>query len=326
MARKGPEILIVGGAGYVGSHFGLYLHDRGIPYTTLDNLSQGRREFVRGELLEADLRDPASLRRALEGRAFSVIFHFAALINVGESSERPFDYFENNVVGTFHLLRVGLEHGLKKFVFSSTAATYGIPQTSQLEETHPRNPINPYGWTKLVVEQTLEQVCAQHGVGCALLRYFNAAGADEKGRAGEEHNPETHLIPLAIRAALGRGPALMIYGDDYPTPDGTCIRDYIHVADLAHAHWLATEKLAPGQVLVYNLGSETGNSVREVLKGVEKISGRPAPHKVGPRRPGDPPRLVAHARKAREELGWRPQYDLEGILRTAWRWHSDHGR
>ncbi|MCX7013033.1 MAG: UDP-glucose 4-epimerase GalE, partial [Candidatus Sumerlaeota bacterium] len=317
MASEDSGILIVGGAGYVGSNFGLYLLDRGIPYVTLDSLELGHRELVRGELLEANLRDPASLRRVFEGRAFSTVFHFAAYIVVGESNTKPVDYFENNVVGTYNLLKVALDHGMKKFIFSSTAATYGDPRTPQLEETHPQNPINHYGWTKLVVEQMLERFRLQYGIGAACLRYFNAAGADEQGRSGEMHSPETHLIPLAIRAALGTGPALSVYGDDYPTPDGTCIRDYIHVADLAHAHWLAARKLQAGERLALNLGTEQGASVREVLQGVEEVAGRPVPHTIAPRRPGDPPRLVACARLARETLGWKPARDLDTILKTA---------
>lgn len=321
------SILITGAAGYIGSHFALHLLDRGIKYTTLDSFERGHRSFVKGgDVIEADLRDGAALERAFAGRRFDTIFHFAAYAYVGESTQRPVDYFQNNVIGTDNLLRVGLAHGLKRIVFSSTCATYGDPVREVLDETHPQNPVSPYGWSKLVVEQLLAQYRAQHGVSVGLLRYFNAAGADSQGRLGEAHEPETHLIPICLRAALGRGPALQLFGDDYPTPDGTCIRDYIHVEDLAQAHRLVAEKLAEntaptGDWRVYNLGTERGTSVRALLDHVEKLVGRPVPHRIVPRRTGDPPALVAFAEKARRELGWVPRHDLDSILRTALDWH-----
>ncbi len=322
MSKSTPTILLVGGAGYIGSHLGLYLQDLGIPYVTLDNLERGHADAVHGELLEADLRDPASLRKVLAGRTFELIFHFAAYCYVGESNERPADYFENNVVGTFNLVQAGLEHGLERFIFSSSCATYGVPETKRIDETHPQQPINFYGRTKLMVEEMLKSFHDQHGLGYGLLRYFNAAGTDEKGRCGERHDPETHLVPLAINAALGTGPELSVFGDDYPTPDGTCIRDYIHVTDLADAHWRTAERLTAGARLIYNLGTERGNSVREILDEVARLAGRPVPHRMGPRRPGDPPELVAAADKARQELGWVPGCDISKIVETAWRWQA----
>ncbi|MGD8394382.1 MAG: UDP-glucose 4-epimerase GalE [Candidatus Eiseniibacteriota bacterium] len=323
MSQTNPGVLLVGGAGYIGSHLGLFLLDRGLPCVTLDSLERGHRDAAQGELLIGDLRDPASVRNALAGRRWPLVVHFAAYCYVGESAERPADYYENNVVGTYNLLRIGLEHGLERIIFSSTCSTYGVPQTDRIDETHPQAPINVYGQTKLTVERMLEAFRVQHGIGYGLLRYFNAAGADPRGRCGERHDPETHLVPLAIEAALGRRPELVVHGDDYPTPDGTCIRDYIHVADLADAHWRVAERLQPGESLVYNLGTEHGNSVREVLDQVAEVGGRAVPHRIGPRRPGDPPRLVAAATRAREEVGWVPRHDIRSIIETAWRWHAD---
>lgn len=327
-ALTNASILITGGGGYIGSHFALHLKDLGIAYATLDSFERGRRDFVlAGDVLEADLRDVASLERAFAGRTFDTIFHFAAYAYVGESTRKPVDYYHNNVQGTDNLLRVGLRHGLRRIIFSSTCATYGNPVRT-LDETHPQAPVNPYGWSKLVVEQLLAQYRTQHQLSVGLLRYFNAAGADSQGRLGEAHDPETHLIPLCLNAALGKGPELQLFGDDYPTPDGTCIRDYIHVEDLASAHRLVAEKLVAGpdaQACVYNLGTGRGTSVRELLDRVQQHVGRPVPHRISPRREGDPASLVASPDKARAELGWSARHDLDSILGTALAWHRRAG-
>jgi len=316
------SILVTGGAGYVGSHFGLALAERGAKYAVLDNFERGHREFVRGaEILEADIRDPASLRRALAGRRFGTIVHFAAYAYVGEANERPADYAENNIGGTLNVVRAGIEHGVRRIIFSSSCATYGDPLSPAIDEDHAQNPVSHYGWTKLMAERVLQQFHRQYGLGVGILRYFNAAGADPAGRLGERHDPETHLVPLAIDAALGTRPELCIYGADYPTPDGTCIRDYVHVSDLADAHLKLVDALQPGEWRTYNLGSGAGTSIRELLHRLEPLTGRAAPHRFVARRVGDPPALVAASGKARRELGWEPKHDMDSILRTAIAWH-----
>jgi UDP-glucose 4-epimerase len=252
--------------------------------------------------------------------------HFAAYAYVGESVTDPLKYYFNNSVATLHLLRAMLRQGVTRFVFSSTCATYGVPSTLPIVEGTPQAPINPYGQTKLDVENALKALAQAHGVSFAAFRYFNAAGAAEDGSIGEDHDPETHLIPLAIDAAVGRGPALRLFGTDYPTPDGTCLRDYVHVDDLSRAHIAVFEALArPGAALFYNLGTGTPTSVRQVIAAVEEVTGRRVPVEEGPRRAGDPPALYADAGKARAELGWRVQYpDIGPIVASAWRWHEAH--
>ena len=316
------SILIVGGAGYIGSHLALHLHDRGIPFAILDNLEQGFTQGLPVDVLRADLRRPDQLDAALAQGQFETIFHFAAYTEVGDSARRPASFSENNIAGTINLLSAAVRHGAKRVIFSSTCATYGEPTYLPLDEQHPQAPINHYGWTKLVVERILEQYRQEHGLAYAALRYFNAAGADLAGRRGERHNPETHLIPLVIQAALGRRGPIKVNGTDYPTPDGTCIRDYIHVDDLADAHRRAADALDPGEARFYNLGTGSGHTVGEVIRTVEEVSGRPVPHELGPRREGDAARLVAANDKARRELGWEPRVSFRTIIESAWRWHE----
>jgi len=304
------RILVTGGAGYVGSHCAKLLTKAGHDVVVLDNLARGHREAVQfGPFIEADLRDKDAVQTALEQHPVDAVIHFAALAAVGESMASPELYFENNVHGTLNLLEAMRHQGIDKIVFSSTCATYGIPEEVPILETTPQNPVSPYGETKLMVEQMLRWYGTCHGLRWAALRYFNVAGCDPEGELGEEHDPETHLIPLAIDAALGKRPPLEIFGDDYPTPDGTAIRDYIHVWDLAEAHRLALEKLCGDTTsLACNLGTGTGASVREVLAAVEEVVGQPVPHNIGARRAGDPPRLVAAPERARESLDWAPSY------------------
>ena len=273
-------------------------------------------------LIVADLADAHRLDHVLLEHRTEAVVHFAAFAFVGESVTDPAKYYRNNVVNTLTLLDALRRHGVKRFVFSSTCATYGIPQAMPLTEDEPQKPINPYGNSKLAVEYALGDFAAAHNWGFAALRYFNAAGASPVGDIGEDHDPETHLIPLVLQAAAGRRPAIQVFGTDYPTPDGTCVRDYVHVDDLAEAHLLALEKLAPGVGLKLNLGTGRGYSVREVIRVAEEITGRKVPVQEGPRRAGDPPVLVAAAERARRELNWQPRYaDLRPIVETAWNWH-----
>jgi len=293
--------------------------------TVLDNLSTGHRGFVRwGDLIEADLRDRASLDRAFAAHRFDAVMHFCARSLVGESVADPYGYYASNVAGTLNLLEAMRAHGVDRLVFSSTAAVFGQPQADRIDEDHPQRPINPYGASKLMVERILADAATAYGLRSVALRYFNAAGAAPDGTIGEAHDPETHLIPNAIKAALGAGPALTLFGDDYPTPDGTCIRDYVHVDDLAQAHQLALAHMdAHAGAHTFNLGNGQGFSVREVIAAVERVSGRPVPHSVAPRRPGDPSILVASSERARAVLGWTPEYTtLDPILATAVRWHA----
>ena len=318
------RILVTGGAGYVGSHCAKLLNAAGHHVVVLDNLVHGHREAVRfGPLIEADLRDRDATRRALEQNPVDAVIHFAALARVGESMNSPGLYFENNVHGTLNLLEAMCEQGINKIVFSSTCATYGIPKEVPISENTPQDPVSPYGETKLMVEQMLRWYDTCHGLRWASLRYFNVAGCDPEGELGEEHEPETHLIPLAIDAALGKRPPLEVFGDDYATPDGTAIRDYIHVWDLVEAHRLALEKLCDGEPsFACNLGTGAGASVREVLAAVAEVVGKPVPHNVGPRRAGDPPSLVAAPEKAAKILDWAPEYPslIDGVRHTLkWR-------
>jgi len=321
------HILVCGGAGYIGSHMARWLALKDIRVTVLDNLSTGHRAFVRwGELIEADLLDPPSLDRAFAAHRYDAVMHFCARSLVGESMADPYGYYESNVGGTLNLLRAMRRHDVARLVFSSTAAVFGQPQADRIDEAHPTHPINPYGASKRMVERILEDAATAYGLRSVALRYFNAAGASPDGTVGEAHDPETHLIPNALRAALGTGPALKLFGDDYPTPDGTCIRDYVHVDDLAQAHLLALKHLdSHAGAHAFNLGNGQGFSVREVIAAAERVSGRAVPHSIEARRPGDPSILVASSEKARAVLGWQPEYTtLDPILDTALRWHRAH--
>ena len=317
------RILVTGGAGYIGSHAVRLFLDRGHEVWVYDNLSEGHRAAAPADrLIEGDLADTARLDHALIDRRIEAVVHFAAFAYVGESVENPAKYYRNNLVHTINLLECLRRGGVRKIVFSSTCATYGIPDKVPITEDEPQRPINPYGRTKLAVEFALGDYARAYGWGYAALRYFNAAGASPRGDLGEDHAPETHLIPLTIQAAQGLRPQVHIFGTDYATPDGTCVRDYIHVDDLAEAHLLALERLEPGTEMRYNLGTGRGYSVREVIRTVEEVSGKKVPFQEGPRRPGDPPALVASSEKIERELGWRPRYaDLRGIVETAWNWH-----
>jgi len=320
------HVLVCGGAGYIGSHMARWLALRGVGVTVLDNLSTGHREAVQwGELIEADLLDPASLERAFAGRQYDAVMHFCARSLVGESMTQPYAYYANNVVGTLNLLEAMRRHGADRLVFSSTAAVFGQPASERIDEGHPKAPINPYGASKLMVERILADAAAAYGLRSVALRYFNAAGASMDVSVGESHHPETHLIPNVLRSALGTGPGLKVFGDDYPTPDGTCVRDYVHVDDLAQAHQLAIDYMDRHEgAHVFNLGNGQGFSVREVIAAASAATGREIPYEVAPRREGDPAVLVASSDKASAELGWQPVYtDLPPIIASAWRWHQD---
>lgn len=320
------RILVTGGAGYIGSHAVRLFLDRGHDVTILDNLVYGHRAAVPAErLVVADLNETARLDQLLLEKRIEAIVHFAAWTYVGESVLEPAKYWQNNLVNTLHLLEAARRHRISRFVFSSTAATFGMPEAMPITEETPQRPINPYGQSKLAVEKALADFARAYQWGFAAMRYFNASGARADGSIGEDHTPETHLIPLVIQAAVGRRPHIEVFGTNYPTPDGTCIRDYIHVEDLAEAHLLALEKLQPGKGLHYNLGIGKGYSVREVIHAVEEVTGFKVPVKEGPRRSGDPPELIASSARIQQELGWRPKYtDLESIVATAWKWHQAH--
>ncbi|MBY5737091.1 UDP-glucose 4-epimerase GalE [Rhizobium leguminosarum] len=320
----GETVLVVGGAGYIGSHTCLDLANKGYTPVVFDNFSNGHREFVRwGPAEEGDIRDRARLDEVLAKHKPAAILHFAALIEVGESVKDPVSFYENNVIGTLTLLSAAQAAGINAFVFSSTCATYGLPQSVPLDETHRQVPINPYGRTKYIVEQALADYDQYRSLRSVVLRYFNAAGADFEGRIGEWHQPETHAIPLAIDAALGRRQGFKVFGSDYETRDGTCVRDYIHVLDLADAHVRAVEYLLKGgDSVALNLGTGTGTTVKELLGAIEDVSNRPFPVEYIGRREGDSHTLVANNDKARDVLGWVPQYDLSQIIRSAWHWHA----
>jgi UDP-glucose 4-epimerase len=322
------RILVTGGAGYVGSHCLRRLLAAGHEAVVYDNVSRGHRAAVpAGLLIEGDLADEAKLTSLLRERKIEAVMHFAALALVGESVERPELYYRNNVLGSFHLLEAMRQAGVTRIVFSSTTATYGTPEKMPIAETTPQQPINPYGFSKLVVERMLDDYSAAHGFGFAALRYFNAAGAAPDGSIGEDHTPESHLIPIVLQVALGQRPSIGIFGEDYPTPDGTCVRDYVHVEDLASAHLAALERLSAGKAIKVNLGTGRGYSVREVIEACRRITGHPIPAVTSPRRAGDPPELVADARLAKQLLGWMPKYTtIESIVETAWRWHKAHPR
>jgi UDP-glucose 4-epimerase len=323
------KVLVVGGAGYIGSHTCLVLAERGYQPIVFDNLSNGHSEFVRwGPFEEGDIRDRKRLDEVFANHRPDAVLHFAALIEVGESVKDPVAFYENNVVGTLTLLSAAMSAGVDAFVFSSTCATYGLPDQVPMDETHRQVPINPYGRTKWIIEQALKDFGTYKGLRSVMLRYFNAAGADPEGRIGEWHSPETHAIPLAIEAALGRRDGFKVFGNDYDTRDGTCVRDYIHVLDLADAHVRAVDYLLKGgETVELNLGTGTGTTVKELLAAISAVSGRPFPVEYVGRRDGDSTSLVADNARAREVLGWQPRFNLEEIIRSAWHWHSrtNHG-
>lgn len=329
------SVLVTGGAGYIGSHAVKALAEAGYDVWVLDDLSAGHAEAVARvagaypdrlvRLIEGDITDARIVAHALRESSAGAVMHFAARLSVGESMREPARYYRTNVVGALTVLAAMAECGVGRFVFSSTAATFGEPERTPIDETHPQRPINPYGETKLVVERALAHLARATGLRSVIFRYFNAAGADPDGLLGEDHTPEEHLIPRAIAAAMG-GEPLRIFGTDYPTPDGTCIRDFVHVTDLAAAHLAGLRRLEEDGVSgAYNLGMGDGVSVREVVDTVARVAGRDVPAVEAPRRDGDPSRLVASNAKARAELGWTPAHgSLDTIVRTAWAWHSRH--
>jgi len=321
------NILVTGGAGYIGSQTAKTLARAGHTAVTYDNLSTGHRWAVRwGPFVEGDVADHSQLVRSMREYAIEAVIHFAASAYVGVSMLQPAEYFQNNSVNSLTLLNAMREAGIRRIVFSSSCATYGLPRRIPISERQPQNPINPYGESKRFVERALAWYGHAYGMEWVALRYFNAAGADADGEIGEAHDPETHLIPLVIHAALGEAPPVQVMGIDYPTADGTAVRDYVHVMDLADAHVRALEHLFRGGAsMAINLGTERGYSVREVIEAVERASGRPVPYRDAGRRQGDPASLVARTTLARRLLGWAPRYsDLDGMVRTAWSWHS-HG-
>jgi len=320
-------ILVTGGAGYIGSHAVKVLQQAGYQVLILDNLVYGHQDIAEtlgAELIVGDTNDRPLLDQLFRDRQISAVMHFAAYAYVGESVTQPDKYYRNNVVGTLTLLEAMVAADIKSFVFSSTCATYGIPQQIPMTEDHPQAPINPYGATKLMVERILQDFDVAYGLKSVIFRYFNAAGADPNGAIGEDHNPETHLIPLVLQTALGKREAITVYGTDYPTADGTCIRDYIHVNDLANAHVLGLQYLLQGNKSeIFNLGNGNGFSVKEVIDAAQEITGKSINVIFGDRRAGDPPALVGSSEKARNILNWQPQYaDIKLILQHAWQWHQ----
>jgi UDP-glucose 4-epimerase len=325
-----PLILVTGGAGYVGSHTVLALLDKGKDVVVLDNLSTGHRDLVgKAHLVVGDLTDRSSVEAVFQKFPIEGVFHFAAKSIVPESMKQPDLYYVNNVTGTINLLSTMVKYGVKNLVFSSTAAVYGEPEHVPITEDSPKNPQNVYGHTKLVIEEMLRNYFAAYSLKSVSLRYFNAAGADPEGRAGEDHDPETHLLPIAFNTALGKRKEFTVYGTDYPTSDGTCIRDFIHVSDLAEAHLLAFEKLQKGELDCesFNLGSEKGYSVNQIVQVVKKVTGIDFPVSYGNRREGDPAVLIASSQRAQEKLQWKMKHsDLETIVSTAWAWHQKRFR
>jgi len=322
---KKENILVVGGAGYIGSHMVKDLLDADYDVITLDDLSTGHLELLPGgEFIEGSLGDTVLLDKLFSTHKISAVMHFAAFSLVGESVEKPLKYYRNNMATTAELLDSMIRHKIKRFIFSSTAAVYGEPVEIPITESHPCNPTNPYGRSKIAVERMLKDCDSAYGLKHISLRYFNASGADESGDIGERHTNETHLIPLILEVANGRRENINIFGTNYPTHDGTCIRDYIHVSDLTQAHLLALEALlSGGKSAVYNLGNNRGYSVREVIELARKLTGKPIPAIEADRRPGDPAILIASSDKIKKKLGWKPKFeDLENIIKTAWIWHQ----
>lgn len=318
------NVLVVGGAGYIGSHMVRLLDRHGHDVTVLDNLSTGFAPAVTaGELIIGDMSDQSLVESILGDKKIDAVMHFAACALVGESVIDPAKYYENNVVATIRLLEAMRATQVKKLVFSSTCATYGVPEVVPISEAEKQAPVNPYGFTKLVIERALDDYSHAYDFGFAALRYFNAAGASPDGDIGEDHDPESHLIPLVLQVALGQREKITIFGDDWPTPDRTCVRDYIHVDDLGRAHMLALERLEHGKGLKINLGTGRGFSVKEIIETCRDVTGHEIPAVVGERRPGDPAELIANAKMAKDVLGWEPEYsEPKGIIETAWKWHQ----
>jgi UDP-glucose 4-epimerase len=326
VAKGQQNILVTGGAGYIGSHAVRRLIEKGYKVTVVDNLCHGHQAAVdkRANFYQIDIRETGALVQIMRENAIDAVMHFAAYIEVGESQENPLKYYDNNLVGGISLLKAVHEAGVGKFVFSSTAAVYGNPSYTPIDESHPRLPINTYGHTKNMMETVLMDCCRSYNLSCIVFRYFNVAGASPDGTLGEDHEPESHLIPRVLAAAEA-GTEVSVYGNDYPTPDGSCVRDYIHVVDLVDAHILALECLQPGAPRIFNLGSESGYSVFEVLDTCRKVLNKEIRVMVQPRRAGDPPVLIAKNEKARELLQWKPQFgSLIDILSHAWQWHKTH--
>lgn len=319
------SILVCGGAGYIGSHINKQLNIEGYDTIVFDNLVYGHREAVKwGEFVKGDLADPSALESVFKAHQIDAVFHFAAYAYVGESVKEPEKYYCNNVANTLNLLKIMRKYGCNKIIFSSTCATYGEPDYVPITEDMPQNPINPYGATKLMVERIFKDYSAAYGLQFAVLRYFNAAGADPDGEIGESHDPETHIIPLVLDAAGGQREDIKVFGTDYDTPDGSCVRDYIHVTDLASAHLLALHYLEQGGTSdFFNLGNAVGTSVLEVVEAARRVTGRDFKVTLTDRRPGDPAKLVGSSEKAQRVLGWKPKYgDIDVIVRDAWKWHE----
>lgn len=321
-------ILIVGGAGYIGSHVNKFLSNEGYKTLIFDNLSKGHEEFVKwGEFIKGDLKDKRLLERIFREYDISAVMHFAALTDVRESIQDPGSYYKNNVKNTLNLLDAMIECNVKKFIFSSTCAVYGDPIEIPITEDHPCNPISPYGRSKLMIENILEDYNRAYDFNYVSLRYFNAAGADPQTEIGEWHEPETHLIPIILDVAMGKRENVQIFGTDYPTPDGTCIRDYIHVMDLADAHYKALKLLEDDKSEIFNLGNGDGFSVKEIIETCKEITGEKIHTIESERRQGDPPTLIGSSKKARRILGWKPEFaDIKDIIETAWEWHQKLNR
>jgi UDP-glucose-4-epimerase GalE len=321
------RVLVTGGAGYVGSHAAKLLAESGHNVLIVDNLTEGHRPSAgKLPLVKTDLSDRQRIAALLKERRIDAVMHFAAFAYVGVSVKEPATYYQNNIVGSLSLLDAMRDAGVDLIVFSSSCATYGNPHKVPITEDHPQNPISPYGFTKFVIERAMADYSHAYGLGYAALRYFNASGAAADGTIGEDHDPETHLIPLVLQVALGQREYVEIFGTDYPTPDGTCIRDYIHVDDLAAAHLAALEKLRPGDALRLNLGTGHGASVQEVVNLCREVTGHPIPTRAAPRREGDPPALVADASAAKRILSWQARYSMREIIESAWAWHQKHPR
>ena len=317
------RILVVGGAGYIGSNMVRKLLENKHQVVVFDNLSTGHREFVpkQATFVKGDLRNTADIERLFKGHKPAAVMHFAASALVGESVENPLKYYENNVSACVNLLKVMTAQKVKYFIFSSTCATFGEPKNIPIDELHPQNPVNPYGWSKLMIEKILADLSRNGQIRYAALRYFNACGAHASAEVGERHDPETHLIPNVLKVLTGEKKELSVFGDDYDTPDGTCIRDYIHIEDLASAHLLALDQLTKGMASdVFNLGNGNGYSVKEIIRAVERVTGKRVKFKICDRRPGDPARLVGSSKKAKKILGWQPKMGLSEIIESAWKW------